>query len=52
MYLRNYEVKNLKTISGRTESADLTLETLKYNPIYGETVSLNNWLELSCIGKQ
>jgi hypothetical protein len=52
MHLRNYEVKNLNTIRGRTESANLTLEALKYNPISGETVPFNNWLEMSCIGKQ
>jgi hypothetical protein len=41
-YLRNYQVKKGKTITGPTESTgtDLILCTLKYSPISGETVPL------------
>jgi hypothetical protein len=39
--LENYLVKNLKTISGHTESTVLILYELTPKPISGETVPLN-----------
>ncbi len=44
----SYEVKNVKTISGLTESTDLIFLTLKLSPISGETVPLKGQCYEKC----